>query len=91
MEMNEWIDSRMAGWTDRRSMEALTVSTRPPSSSISFEAQIWSARKKKKLVGMNELEKSVAMSMLPPDKNDKSTHTHTHTRQIKIPEEKGDP
>lgn len=28
---------------------------------------------------MNELEKSVAMSMLPPDKNDKSTHTHTHT------------
>lgn len=30
MEMNEWIDSRMAGWTDRRSMEALTVSTRPP-------------------------------------------------------------
>lgn len=27
---------------------------------------------------MNELEKSVAMSMLPPDKNDKNTHTQTH-------------
>lgn len=44
-------------------------------------SHIWSERR----AGMNELEKSVAMSMLPPDKNDKNqrTHTHAHTNRYK--------
>lgn len=61
----------MNGWMVNGVADSVHESNWGPLLYLFVGSHIWADEK----AGMNELEKSVAMSMLPPDKNDKK-HTN---------------